>query len=174
MELFTTPERKIKMIKITNKKYVRSEVEKDSRNIYVFTENLDRTSGSNLIVKSGNQVIDDLYLGKHYPNVSQAVIRGLRNAYPITTKLGQWKGELFEPQHYDLFCREINNDILRIRIAQSYSDFDNLIFSTGGFAMEKSSLPHNFAEYLKIRLEQAFNLTTNIIKKDDGMFGLCF
>ena len=65
--------------------FTRKSVEKDTDYIYLFTDNSGRTSGNNIIQ-------DGWYLEKYgknkilrYPTMTQAVIRGLENAFPITT-----------------------------------------------------------------------------------------
>lgn len=134
----------------------------DPNAMYIFTENLDRTSGNNLITKSGNPIIDSLYLGKFYPTVTQAVVRGLPNAYPITTKYKEQKGALFVASQYDLFVKSIDDDIKRI--IDNQSNYDIIYFSEGGFATERSGLLYDFAITLKNKLFESFGLYTILTK----------
>ena len=80
--------------------FTRNQVEKDKDYIYLFTDNSGRTSGKNII-------LDGWYKDKYgqnkilrYPTMTQAIIRGLDNAYPITTmvddKRTQWTDDKFE------------------------------------------------------------------------------
>ena len=74
-------------------------IEKDKEYIYLFTDNAGRTSGK-IPIQGGwyktkygkNKVLK-------YPTMTQAVIRGLDNSYPITTmvddKRNQWKDSMF-------------------------------------------------------------------------------
>lgn len=63
----------------------RKEVENNPDVLYVFTDNTDRNSGSSLI--SDDSWYSKKYgKGKHYPNITAAVIRGLENARPISTQ----------------------------------------------------------------------------------------
>ncbi len=154
---------------IKNNYFVRDAVEADKKNQYIFTENLDHTSGSNQIKKSNNIVIDQLYFRKKYPNVSQAVIRGLYNAYPITTKKGQYAGDFFKEDDFDLFKRTIDKDIERI--SDNAHLFDNLIVNAGGFATEKAVLPEKLAKYLQQELLNKLAIRTNLVHNKNG-YGL--
>lgn len=65
--------------------WTRSEVEKDAKSLYVFTDNTDRDSGSGLI-DPNSRYAQKYGQDKHYPTRTQAVIRGLDNAMPISTQ----------------------------------------------------------------------------------------
>ena len=117
--------------------WTRRDVANDPTAMYLFTDNADRTSGSADIGETcwydqkynmGNRVLC-------YPRVSQAVIRGLPNAFPITTMAsyvgtyraarsgqGQWKVE-------DLprFFHTITDDIHTIQ--QHWCDFECMKYS---------------------------------------------
>lgn len=154
---------------LINTYFVREKVEADKKNQYIFTDNLDRTSGSNPIKKSNNIIIDQLYFRKKYPNVSQAVIRGLYNAYPITTKKGQYAGDFFKEEDFDLFKKTIDKDIERI--TDNAHLFDNLKVNSGGFATEKAVLPEKLAKYLQQELLNKLMIRTNMVKNQNG-YGL--
>lgn len=68
-----------------NNNYVRSEVENDKNSLYIFTDNTDRDSGKNLI-NPNSKYAKKYGSNKHYPTQTQAVIRGLDNAMPISTQ----------------------------------------------------------------------------------------
>jgi hypothetical protein len=79
--------------------FSRNIVEKDNEFVYLFTDNSGRTSGKNIIQ-------DGWYKTKYgknnilcFPTMTQAVIRGLENAYPITTMVDdhrtQWRDYRF-------------------------------------------------------------------------------
>lgn len=77
----------------------RDKVSKDTKNLYIFTDNTDRDSGRNLI-DPNSKYAKKYGKDKHYPTQTQAVLRGLDNAMPISTqrwfhqgakgKSGQW------------------------------------------------------------------------------------
>ena len=79
--------------------FTRKSVNEDKDYIYLFADNASRTSGKNVIR-------DGWYKEKYgknrilmYPTMTQAVIRGLENAYPITTMFNehrmQWQDHRF-------------------------------------------------------------------------------
>lgn len=65
--------------------WTRSEVQNDTNSLYIFTDNTDRDSGSGLI-DPNSRYAQKYGQGKHYPTRTQAVIRGLDNAMPISTQ----------------------------------------------------------------------------------------
>ncbi len=159
-------------IQILRELYQRRFVERDTNNLYIFTENCELTSGNNLIQFSGNPVVDQLYAGKRFPNMSQAVIRGLGNALPITTKKGQYSGQFFTdlPRDFALFTSIVDADIARI-VSES-TKYKLIFFSSGGFATDKASLPYRHVRYLQLKLEEAFRLQTDIVNSSAVGFGL--
>ena len=101
--------------------YIRSEVEKDVDSIYLFTDNANRTSGR--IPVDSNSWYYKMFKNRKedicYSLSTQALIRGLNNAYPISTmvKSGvQWNDDLFL-----IFTRIIDFEIKLI--LDNYSKF---------------------------------------------------
>jgi len=87
--------------------YTRSSISKDPSNrIYIFTDNGDRTSGSNKIPDDSEYSIRFGKKDLCYPTVTTAVLRGLERAFPVTTQKryvrgsksyeGNWVEEDFE------------------------------------------------------------------------------
>jgi hypothetical protein len=140
-----------KMIEYRKEHFVRDEVKQDYSHLYLFGENLSYTSGNTKISNKDldlcNRSLKSLYSGKKHPKKTQAVIRGLNNAFPITTKKAT--KEQFEDTDYDydLFKRAINTDIERI-----ISDGRSIVVPMDGFATGRAVLPKRFAEYLVIQL----------------------
>lgn len=98
--------------RVAQVRFSRNNAESDVESLYIFTDNTDRTSGSKPI--SEDSPYSKKY-GKHlkYPTQTQAVLRGLPNAMPISTQRwifdhgkgkpskanpgpGQWTDEDFE------------------------------------------------------------------------------
>ena len=119
--------------------YNRDAVEKDVKTMYIFTDNTDRDSGKGDIpdeswyaAKYGN--------GKHYPRVTSALIRGLNNAYPITTQrwynkehkgiYGNWYDDDFEE-----FKKVIDDDF--DTIYQNMGKYEKIVFPFGGIFNSK-------------------------------------
>lgn len=125
---------------IIYKKYNRKTVENDPNTMYIFGDNLDRSSGNNKIPE------DSWYteqFGKHcYPKITTACIRGLDNAYPITTmktydkdmdyRLNRW-------EDYDirLFEKVIDSDFERIK--NNLSKYNNIVLPEKGIFDTKIS-----------------------------------
>lgn len=65
--------------------YTRQAVENDRKTLYIFTDNTDRDSGSKL-VDPNSEYAKKYGKDKHYPTVTQATIRGLDNAMPLSTQ----------------------------------------------------------------------------------------
>lgn len=129
----------MEIIKLNNI-FSRESVSSDPDYIYLFTDNLMRTSGSNLILPPSTYIDDwsgtefassELY----YPNSSQAVIRGLDNAYPITTMVNPYKTQLnndWIPTMDKIWDQEVNNilrDIHKFKGIKYYGQFGNGRFS---------------------------------------------
>jgi hypothetical protein len=108
-----------KVIPLTTN-FSRESVKNDKDYIYLFTDNARRTSGKN------NVDINSWYAKKYqtskhiiaYPGMTQAVVRGLDNAFPITTMVDdnrtQWKDSQF-----DEYKKIIDDEIETIKQAQS-------------------------------------------------------
>lgn len=99
--------------------FSRESVKNDSNYIYLFTDNAKRTSGKNSL--NNNSWYALKYRGANplnYPTMTQAVIRGLDNAFPITTMVDdnrtQWKDSQFEE-----YKKIIDDEIKTIKQAQS-------------------------------------------------------
>jgi hypothetical protein len=122
-----------------NKFYVREEVAKDLKNMFIFTDNTDRDSGEGVIPYS-NWYCRWFGVGKHFPKVTSACIRGLDNAYPITTQRwynnehkginGRWNDEDFEE-----FKKVIDKDFELIHANKD--KYEKIIFPFGGIFNSK-------------------------------------
>lgn len=117
----------------------RADVAKDSGTLYVFTDNTDRDSGRGVIPR------DSAYYRKygdgkndlHYPNATAAVIRGLPNAFPVSTQ--RWyhdgaKGETGRWQDSDAeeFRRVVSAEFKDIHDAVYSGRFDRVVFPGNG------------------------------------------
>jgi hypothetical protein len=140
-----------------SQRFTRESVKKDTDYIYLFTDNAARTSGNNLV--DPNSWYADAY-GKNskFPTMTQAVIRGLNNAYPITTmvddKRTQWTDDRF-----DDFQKEINHEIGQIKEALLEEGFKGIKFSAenpfgkGAISNMKETAPKIW-NYLNIKLAE--------------------
>lgn len=143
--------------------WTREEVEKDSNSLYIFTDNTDRDSGSNLIDPS-SKYAEKYGKDKHYPTITQAVIRGLDNAMPLSTQRwyhkgakgasGRWTDEDFEE-----FKKVIDAEIEDIEKEWNTGKYKRVVISGNGFfntrisniSMERTPLIY---QYLQRKLAQ--------------------
>lgn len=92
--------------------FTRESVKNDIDYIYLFTDNAKRTSGKNSIEPSSwyRQKYTTSY-PLNFPSMTQAVARGLNNAFPITTMVDdnrtQWKDSQFD-EYKKIIDDEIN------------------------------------------------------------------
>lgn len=112
------------------KPYVRNEVEEDAENMYIFTDNTDRNSGKQPI-NNDSWYAKKYGMGLHHPTMTTALIRGLNNAYPITTQRyynSLYKGITGRWHDKDLkeFMKVIDDDFEEI--LKNAHKFKNIIF----------------------------------------------
>ena len=152
----------MKMIRYTRWRYWRSDVKQDKNNIYIFTDNQDRTSGS-------GKIPDDSEYSKRfgktdlkYPTGTSAVLRGLPNAFPITTQKyyvkgtkcyeGNWSDDDFED-----FTKVIDADFEAIKDACKRLNPKNVFFPNLGVLNGKIS---------RLTIERTPKLFFYIVKKE--------
>lgn len=122
----------------TTKFYTRQAVENDRKTLYVFTDNTDRDSGSGL-VDDNSEYAKKYGKGKHYPTVTQAAIRGLDNAMPLSTQRwfhGEYKREKgrWTDKDFDEFKKVIDQEIQDIMDKWDTGNYERLaIGGTDGF-----------------------------------------
>ena len=117
--------------------YSRRQVENDPENLYIFTDNTNRRSGNNPVdpnswyfIKYSNIVESDEPLT--YPETTTAQIRGLQNAFPISTQhyyednrkydAGNWKDEDLQ-----YFKTIVEDELLDIQTAWFTGQYKNII-----------------------------------------------
>ena len=129
------------IVERTKQPYTRKLVKEDNTSMYIFTDNTDRDSGKTLI-PSDSWYVQKYGEGKHYPTMTTALIRGLDNAYPITTQ--RW----YNQQHKGITGRWTDNDLEEFKkvidddFQQIYNDthkYKKIIFPLGGIFNSKIS-----------------------------------
>lgn len=140
-------------VKIYKGFWFREGATRSPNSMYLYGENCDYTSGTSPIdTTNSSDRIKALFTGKNYPMTTQAVVRGLDNAFPIITKKGHKTDEFFDDTDDDVnkYVELIERDVKEIK---EYSkDFDTLLIPEGGFALGKSRLPLRQALTLSLRL----------------------
>lgn len=158
------------MVEVSNKKYTRRSVEMDSTSMYIFTDNSERTSRTNSSDENIN--INSWYYKKyksqttkplHYgslQNPTSAVIRGLNNAYPISTMISY--GTNWSISNFDMFKEIIDDEIDQIK--KDLSKFKKIIVGNYkiGQGGKFARLPLTHQNYLdKKLLEIGIDNVTN-------------
>ena len=117
--------------------YVRKKVQEDTERMYIFTDNCDRSSGNSKIPDDSEYSKRFGKTGLLYPSITSASIRGLDNAYPLTTQhwyneqhkgiTGRWHDSDFEE-----FKKVIDEDIEVIKKACIEKGYKEIVFPKGG------------------------------------------
>lgn len=150
-------------MKLVRRSYgTRKQVAEDSKNIYIFTDNCDRSSGK-------GEIPDDSTYSKRfgkkklkYPAVTSAFIRGLENSFPITTQKkyvprpnqfeGNWTDDDFEE-----FKKVIDDDFEHIKKACKEKGYKKIFFPVNGVLNGKIS---------RLTIERTPKLFKYIVEKE--------
>ena len=113
----------------------RTEVEQHPNYLYIFTDNTDRDSGSQLI-DPNSKYARKYGQNKHYPKMTQAVIRGLDNAMPLSTQHwyhGDKKGKtgVWTDTDIEDFKKTIDSEIDDIIKEWDTGKYEKLIIGDG-------------------------------------------
>jgi hypothetical protein len=141
--------------------YQRNLVKHDKKTLYIFTDNWNRSSSKQPI---SNQ--SDYYkkYGKnsplYYPSVTQAVIRGLNNAFPISTMFDQYRTQ-FNDNLFGEFKAILNTELEDIY--RALHNYHKLIYCTNLGKGNISNMPL-YAPNCYIHLKNEFESLLNHIK----------
>ena len=102
----------------------------NKNHLYIFTDNCDRTSGKIAIPDDSEYSKRFGKTGLMYPSSTSAIIRGLNNAYPITTKKSL--KERWTDDDYAEFKKVIDDDIEHIKKACKKHKYTMIIFPKNG------------------------------------------
>lgn len=113
----------------------RTEVEQHPNYLYIFTDNTDRDSGRQLI-DPNSKYARKYGQNKHYPKMTQAVIRGLDNAMPLSTQRwyhGDKKGKtgVWTDADIEEFKKVIDQEIDDIIREWDTGKYEKLIIGDG-------------------------------------------
>lgn len=168
----------------------RIEVEQHPNYLYIFTDNTDRDSGRQLI-DPNSKYARKYGQNKHYPKMTQAVIRGLDNAMPLSTQRwyhGDKKGKtgVWTDADIEEFKKVIDQEIDDIIREWDTGKYEKLIIGDGDafFNSNISNISITRApklyQYLKQKVQELYkhveNNTdhidnTNINQYDEDQFG---
>jgi hypothetical protein len=124
-------------MKLVRKSYSRITASRDKEHIFIFTDNLDRTSGQGKIPDGSSYSKRFGKTGLCYPSVTSAVLRGLENAFPITTQKGYKKGANpstynWTDDDFEEFKKVIDDDFEKIKEACVKYNADTVYFPSTG------------------------------------------
>ena len=140
----STEVEKTEIIPLTeSERFTRESAEKDKDYLYLFTDNSGRTSGSGTI--DPNSWYAKKYgASKKYASKTQAVARGLENAYPITTMVDD-KRTQWDDKDFDKYKEIIDDEIDTIKKAlPNYKGIKfgaEMPFGKGAISNMKESAP---------------------------------
>lgn len=149
----------------------RDEVENNPNYLYIFTDNTDRDSGSKLI-DPNSKYAKKYGQNKHYPKVTQAVIRGLDNAMPLSTQ--HWyhygkkgKNGVWTDADIEEFKKVIDQEIDDIIKEWNTGKYEKLIVGDGD-AFFNSNISNisitrvpKLYQYLKQKVQELYNTIDN-------------
>lgn len=140
--------------------------------MYIFTDNTDRDSGRTLI-DPNSEYAKKYGADKHYPTTTQAVVRGLNNAMPISTQ--RWyhdgaKGETgrWTDDSFDEFKKTIDEEFDAILEEWKTGKYNRIVFGNkdGLFNTKISNITEQrtpkIYKYLKEKLDW-FESEVNIL-----------
>lgn len=134
-------------------KFTRKSASQDTDYLYLFTDNAGRTSGKNKIDPNSRYV--EKFGQGNYPNMTQAVLRGLDNSAPITTmvddKKTQWTTGRFEE-----FKEIIDGEIEYIQNELSSGKYKGIKYNADKIIGRGtySKLPEKLQNYLDEKLAE--------------------
>lgn len=156
---------------ISQQTFNRDKAENNPTSLYIFTDNTDRNSGRNA-VDPNSKYAKKYGKDKHYPTMTQAVLRGLDNAMPISTQrwynsknkgvTGRW-----EDKDFDEFKKVIDAEIQDIMDEWDTGKYQELVVGIGGafFNSNISNITQlrtpKLYNYLKSKIQMLYNYVEN-------------
>lgn len=119
--------------------WTRDEALADARTLYVFTDNTDRDSGKGLVRTDSEyyRKYGDGTKDLHYPTMTSAVVRGLDNAFPVSTQRWYHEGARGETGRWhdedvDVFKEVVSSEFKNIREAWDSGRYDRIMLPERG------------------------------------------
>jgi hypothetical protein len=147
---------------LTKESYTRWLAKNSENKLFIFTDNCDRTSGRGKVSDNSEYAKRFGKTGLHYPSVTSAILRGLDNAYPITTQKGYKKGDNpdnhnWTDDDFEEFKKVIDDDFEHIKQACKEKGYKKIVFPLSGILNSKIS---------KLTMERTPKLYGYIIEKE--------
>lgn len=154
----------------------REEAEANPDILYVFTDNTDRNSGSEPI-DSESWYSKKYGAGHHYPKSTQAVLRGLDNARPVSTQRWYHSGATYEKGNwhdsdFEEFKKVIDDEFNDIVEAWNTGKYKTIMFGSGdillngrisNITMQRTPMLYQYLYYKLNELEGIVDYNRNSV-----------
>ena len=160
---------------IKSQTFTRDSAKKDIKTLYIFTDNTNRDSGSE-VIPDDSWYAQKYGKGLHYPTRTTAVVRGLDNARPVSTQRYYKKGEDYKKNRWfdkdiEEFKKVIDAEFEDIFEAWRSGSYDRIVIPDGGgffnagiSAISKDRVPEIEA-YLESKIQELYKVLDESIEE---------
>ena len=160
---------------IKSQTFTRDSAKKDVKTLYIFTDNTNRDSGSE-VIPDDSWYAQKYGKGLHYPTRTTAVVRGLDNARPVSTQRYYKKGEDYKKNRWfdkdiEEFKKIIDAEFEDIFEAWRSGNYDKIVipdgdgfFNAGISAISKDRVPEIEA-YLESKIQELYKVLDESIEE---------
>ena len=164
---------------IKNQTFTRDSAKKDIKTLYIFTDNTNRDSGSE-VISDDSWYAQKYGKGLHYPTRTTAVVRGLDNARPVSTQRYYKKGEDYKKNRWfdkdiEEFRKVIDAEFEDIFEAWRSGNYDRIVIPEGdglfnaGISDISDERTPELKKYLEKKVQELYKVLDESIeeKKED-------
>lgn len=160
---------------IKSQTFSRDSAKKDVKTLYIFTDNTNRDSGSE-VIPDDSWYAQKYGKGLHYPTRTTAVVRGLDNARPISTQRYYKKGEDYKKNRWfdkdiEEFKKVVDAEFEDIFEAWRSGNYDRIVipdgdgfFNAGISDISKDRVPEIEA-YLESKIQELYKVLDESIEE---------
>ena len=160
---------------IKSQTFTRDSAKKDVKTLYIFTDNTNRDSGSE-VIPDDSWYAQKYGKGLHYPTRTTAVVRGLDNARPVSTQRYYKKGENYKKNRWfdkniEEFKKVIDAEFEDIFEAWRSGNYDRIVipdgdgfFNAGISDISKDRVPEIEA-YLESKIQELYKVLDESIEE---------
>ena len=160
---------------IKSQTFTRDSAKKDIKTLYIFTDNTNRDSGSE-VIPDDSWYAQKYGKGLHYPKRTTARVRGLDNARPVSTQRYYKKGEDYKKNRWfdkdiEEFKKVIDAEFEDIFEAWRSGNYDRIVipdgdgfFNAGISDISKDRVPEIKA-YLESKIQELYKVLDESIEE---------
>ena len=160
---------------IKSQTFTRDSAKKDVKTLYIFTDNTNRDSGSE-VIPDDSWYAQKYGKGLHYPTRTTAVVRGLDNARPVSTQRYYKKGEDYKKNRWfdkdiEEFKKVVDAEFEDIFEAWRSGNYDRIVipdgdgfFNAGISDISKDRVPEIEA-YLESKIQELYKVLDESIEE---------